>query len=385
MLLRRQRRETGVPAPPKYTIFVSSTFEDLKEARNEVVMAILSMGHIPVGMEMFSADDVDQWRAITQAIDQCDYYVVLVARRYGSVDGERSFTEKEYDYAQANGIPTLAFLLRDDAGWPATAESQDLQTKLADFKAKLRKKPVGLWSSADDLPGRVAIALSKAFVDHPRPGWVRASEVGNAEMGAEITRLSVENAHLREMARSEERASEAAENERLSVIESKLMRLKRPTAVKYADAADWKQGPELTMLQIFTAIAPGLRIENDTKHVAIAIAVQCLSDSETPTALSGDWPFPRNWVDDLLLELDALGLVEPSTRRHHVSDKSGYWTLTDLGRKLMRQRKALWIDEQVEDKSRDGESPAPSKGDGETLLRPSSRPPPRRRPPKRKG
>jgi Domain of unknown function (DUF4062) len=36
----------------KYQIFVSSTYEDLKDERAEVIKACLNMGHIPIGMEM---------------------------------------------------------------------------------------------------------------------------------------------------------------------------------------------------------------------------------------------------------------------------------------------------------------------------------------------
>jgi hypothetical protein len=41
----------------KYQIFISSTFEDLKQERDIAIKAILEMGHIPVGMEIFSAGD----------------------------------------------------------------------------------------------------------------------------------------------------------------------------------------------------------------------------------------------------------------------------------------------------------------------------------------
>jgi hypothetical protein len=44
----------------KYQIFVSSTYEDLRDERNEVIKACLNMGHIPVGMEMFNAADEEQ-------------------------------------------------------------------------------------------------------------------------------------------------------------------------------------------------------------------------------------------------------------------------------------------------------------------------------------
>lgn len=41
----------------KYQIFISSTYEDLKEERKKVEDTILSMYHFPIGMEMFSAAD----------------------------------------------------------------------------------------------------------------------------------------------------------------------------------------------------------------------------------------------------------------------------------------------------------------------------------------
>nr|VFK57841.1 MAG: protein of unknown function (DUF4062) [Candidatus Kentron sp. TUN]VFK66801.1 MAG: protein of unknown function (DUF4062) [Candidatus Kentron sp. TUN] len=82
----------------KYQIFVSSTYEDLKPERDQVIKAVLEMGHIPVGMEMFSAGDEQQWDVIKKQIDQSDYYVVLIAHRCGSMDGSISYTEKEYDY-----------------------------------------------------------------------------------------------------------------------------------------------------------------------------------------------------------------------------------------------------------------------------------------------
>ncbi len=41
----------------KYQVFISSTYEDLKEERDQAIKAVLEMGHIPVGMEMFSAAD----------------------------------------------------------------------------------------------------------------------------------------------------------------------------------------------------------------------------------------------------------------------------------------------------------------------------------------
>ena len=60
----------------KYQIFVSSTFEDLKEERRTVLSVVQDMGDIPSGMEMFPATDEEQFNFIKRIIDNCDYYVV---------------------------------------------------------------------------------------------------------------------------------------------------------------------------------------------------------------------------------------------------------------------------------------------------------------------
>ena len=47
--------------------------------------------------------------------------IVIVAGRYGTVDDQTgiSYTEREYDYAVAQGIPTLAFVHESPGDIPA--------------------------------------------------------------------------------------------------------------------------------------------------------------------------------------------------------------------------------------------------------------------------
>ena len=129
----------------KYQIFVSSTYDDLRKEREQVLKATLEMGHIPVGMEMFSVADEEQWKIITRQIDECDYYAVIVAHRYGSVVESISYTEKEYDYAISKNIPVLGFIIEDDAPWPTDRVDTDPDQKssLEAFKTKIKRKPVG--------------------------------------------------------------------------------------------------------------------------------------------------------------------------------------------------------------------------------------------------
>ena len=104
----------------RFQVFVSSTFRDLQDERQQVIQALLELDCMPSGMELFPASDESKWALITRVIDDCDYYLVIIGGRYGSVDAEGiSFTEREYDYAVKVKIPVLAFLHSDPDVIPA--------------------------------------------------------------------------------------------------------------------------------------------------------------------------------------------------------------------------------------------------------------------------
>ncbi|MCX6381232.1 MAG: DUF4062 domain-containing protein, partial [Armatimonadetes bacterium] len=56
----------------RYQVFVSSTYQDLQEERQEVMHALLELDCIPSGMELFPAADEAQWSLIKKVIDDCD-------------------------------------------------------------------------------------------------------------------------------------------------------------------------------------------------------------------------------------------------------------------------------------------------------------------------
>src|SRR5579859_6953364 len=103
----------------RYQVFVSSTFQDLQEERQEVIQALLELDCIPSGMELFPAANQDQWTLIKRVIDDCDYYIVIVAGRYGSLASDgMSYIEKEYRYAAERTKPIIAFMHESPCGAP---------------------------------------------------------------------------------------------------------------------------------------------------------------------------------------------------------------------------------------------------------------------------
>ena len=201
----------------KYQVFISSTFTDLVEARRKVRDAILSMYHFPVGMELFGAANEEQWQIISETIDSSDYYVLIIAQRYGSVipegssDAGISFTEKEFRYAQEKGIPILAFLLDDNVAVKPEYVETEHRDKLDAFKKAVKTgRLVEWWKTPDELAQKVTAALYKQITRKKRPGWIRGDAVDIEKSFKTITELTERNQQL-----VEENKALLLENQRL--------------------------------------------------------------------------------------------------------------------------------------------------------------------------
>lgn len=101
----------------KYQIFIISTYTNLIDERKLIIDALLKMDFIPAGMEIFVASDTEQYNVITKVIDLCDYYLLIIGKRYGTIneDTQFSYTEMEYNYALSKGIPILVFALAENS------------------------------------------------------------------------------------------------------------------------------------------------------------------------------------------------------------------------------------------------------------------------------
>lgn len=164
-------------AAKKYQIFVSSTFRDLVDERQDAIRNILDLNHIPAGMELFPATDVTHLDYIKKVIDECDYYLLIIGGRYGSMDaGGVSYTEREYDYAVQTGKTVLAFVHEDTASIPVGKSdvAPEVAAALNAFRSRVMTgRLVRGWTTRQDLEPLVLKALIHVFNDMPQTGWIR--------------------------------------------------------------------------------------------------------------------------------------------------------------------------------------------------------------------
>lgn len=175
----------------RYQVFISSTFIDLEEERRMVMEAIIECNCFPAGMEMFPAIDMEQFEYIKSIIKESDYYILIIAGRYGTLANDGiSYTEKEYDYAVKIGIPVLAFLKKEIETIPANKTDGDLKIKkkLLDFREKVGKnRLLQTWDTPYELKAKITLSLTQAFKIIPRIGWIRGNIVKSDASPMDIT------------------------------------------------------------------------------------------------------------------------------------------------------------------------------------------------------
>jgi hypothetical protein len=342
----------------RYQVFVSSTYDDLREERNEVMHALLELDCIPSGMELFPAADEDQWTVIKEVIDDCDYYMVIIGGRYGSLHSSgKSYTQMEYEYALSKRKPTIAFLHENPGNIPVSkAESTDQgKQQLEAFRQLAQSKVIKYWSSPADLGSKVSRSISQLIKRHPAIGWVRANEA--AEVAApEILqlrhRIDELQARLNEGTQKPPEGSEQlaqGDDEYVLNFDVNFVDEDREVAFEssYWVSASWST--------IFRAIAPYLldkASESEIKRVLeLAFKGQLEeiknSDEDLKEEKLGHLVELNN-VDlttsdlkTIIVQLRALGLITRDDRKRNPRDSATYWALTRLGDQTMTQLRAI--------------------------------------------
>jgi hypothetical protein len=339
----------------RFQVFISSTFTDLVEERREIIQALLELDCIPAGMEMFPAGNEDAWTMIQRVIDDCDYYLVVIAGRYGSIDVDGvSYTEKEYRYALSKNKPTIAFLHKE----PGTIQvnkselDADLAKKLQVFRELVEKKVVRYWSTPQELGSIVSRSLIRLIKDFPAAGWVKGDAIASEAAQSEILALRAQLAELE--AKTEMRADPAL----VSKLSSSDDKVELNFEIDYGSYGQFEMEWIVTCTwdEVFAVISPRLIDEADTEGLKNRLEEHYLNKESAAIFAEIEEEKHHNIetvrilndsMDQLIVQYNALGLIERGTKRRPIQDRRNYWKLTRVGEKRMFELKAIRREESV--------------------------------------
>ncbi|UVL20539.1 DUF4062 domain-containing protein [Pseudomonas sp. B21-023] len=247
----------------KLQVFISSTYTDLIEERQAAVSAVLKAGHIPAGMELFTAGDKSQMDTITAWIDESDVYMLILGGRYGSVEESTnlSYTELEFDYAVSQNKPMFSVVIKETAlDAKVMACGPDFMERknpkeLELFRAKVLSKVSSFYEDPKDIKLSVYESMSDFSNKRELKGWISGGEVIDTQpLLSEITNISSENESLRErikeleMQLSKERSIEKGGSRKFDDLRSVLSKIKITVPAKvYQQSED----VETDLLNIF--------------------------------------------------------------------------------------------------------------------------------------
>lgn len=333
----------------RYQVFVSSTYDDLQDERKEVMQALLELDCIPAGMELFPASSEDQWSLIKRVIDDCDYYILIIGGRYGSVGPDGiSYTQMEFEYALETGKPIISFIHKNPASIPTgkSEQTEDGKKKLEEFKKLAEKKLVKFWESPAELGSVVSRSMVKLMKNFPAEGWVKAGRAVDEKSVQEIARLQKENEELKK--RLEKLSVEApAGTEKLkqgddSVVIEFEYGMKGMYDSRYAH--DTRE-VGFTWNELFSEVSPLLISEASESDMRLLF--KSLAKKKIDQVFSKG---ERKIYDDIYVsemsdssfgqicvQFKALGYIQLSDKKHSAHQNETFWSLTKYGDFVMTQ------------------------------------------------
>lgn len=328
----------------RYQVFVSSTYADLKKERQQVLQALMEMDCIPSGMELFPAVDEEQWLFIQRVINDCDYYLLIIGGRYGSITAEGiSYTEKEFDHAVQIGLKVIALVhgAPDDIPFGKSEQDPALRERLLNFKDKAMKgRLVKFWKSAEELPGLVALSLTKTIKTYPAVGWVRANNIASEGILSEIYELRKQNAELQALlskaeAQSKPMVEGIAELDSLTVVHGTYKTQQsgyQPHTHSFECQITWRK--------MFALVSPYL-IEHPNDGVVKSKLAQSLKEVATGTSSGYSMNIRDQEFKTIEVQFTAYGLIETNYSKTIQGGMALFWSLTEKGRRLMIESRVV--------------------------------------------
>lgn len=292
-------------------------------------------------MELFPATDEEQWLFIKRIIDDCDYYLIVIGGRYGSTTADGiSYTEKEFDYAVSMGLKVVALIHGETDNIPFGKSEQDpsLRARLETFKQKVMSgRLVKFWKTTEELPGLVALSLSKTIKTYPAIGWVRGGGVPNETLLLELNELRKQNADLQQTI--QKLASvERPLIDNIANIDSKHTFHGSYKVWHHQTCTKYDFECTISWRDLFTLIAPYL-VEHPNDALAKATFSKYLLER---VGKKGSSPSINDQeFKTIAVQLGAYGLIETTYMQTIKGGMALFWSLTDKGTRLMFESRVI--------------------------------------------
>jgi hypothetical protein len=330
----------------RYQVFISSTYADLKEERSKVIQTIMELDCIPAGMEIFPAIDEEQFEFIKKIIDDCDYYILIIGGRYGSLSEEGiSYTEMEYDYAVQKNIKIIAFVHSkpDEIALGKSEKDADLRQKLQEFRNKVStNRLIRFWERADELPGLVALSLSKTIKTYPATGWIRANVSINPEIYKELNEIRKENLELKSKIASDNEVK----SETITILENLAEfddainvsgNYRYYTTTGYRNS-NWEK--VVSWKTLFSLLSPYL-MENPADTLAKSKLSEIIYQTTPDNRSDGTATINDQIFQTIKIHLKALGLIDVKYLKTTKGGMDLFWKITEKGEKLMMDLRSV--------------------------------------------
>ena len=333
----------------RYQVFVSSTYIDLVEERNEIMQALLELECMPAGMELFPAANDTQWEWIKKVIDESDYYIVVIGDRYGSVSKQTdiSYTEMEYRYALEINKPIIGFVHQNPGKLIADRieKSEENRKKLKEFKSLVQSKLCKFYNGPEDLGSKVSRSIIQLRKQYPAIGWVRANTLENYTSTTEYIQLLKENEILKsqiikfenEKPMMSGRLSSGTDEFKVHYSYS-IRKQQKDNLMSWKKVSDDKDYITLTWDDIFTYIA--LDIINNSPSQSYRASdpfPNVIKEKEKeklekkhPNTRRQDFKTDMDDFNKILLQLRALKFIKKGSRNTWILTENGEFYLSEL-------------------------------------------------------
>ena len=145
------------------SVFLSSTFEDMKEYRKAIIDRIIKRRMVPICMENWGANANKVTSVITDEVKKADIYLGIFGTRYGYVDENTnmSMTEIEYREALASNKPILVYIAKDAKDDITTGDNGQ---KMLELLTEIEKERIVYYFNSIDQLGEQVFADLERYI-----------------------------------------------------------------------------------------------------------------------------------------------------------------------------------------------------------------------------